>query len=411
MSVLIAGACIEPDDPQAIDAGAVKDSGADASNAPDAGDAGGSEFSYANCSESEFPSDLGTLIENKLAEYPAIPGAVVAIYHPSQGYIVASYGLQHVANKTPMSVDGIFDIGSVHKLFKWIVMEKLFEEEAFSYSDLISTHLSSPTLAGTTIYDLTDHATGMVDIGSNFIDDILAKNSAGDLPHNYSYEEMMGFLVSDTSAGTTNGILDDFAVGNGYKYSSYGPVIAGEIAELLSGKNSNELVRELIINPLGLGKTSIIGYDLFPERVQGYGGKSASDAYGPLPDSIMSSVSAGNEGAIFSTACDLLNFSRAISDSDIEYLASTTIESRTQSAYDIPTYLKIGRGMMNYYGWGTGDFWAHAGDGMSSHSSMMGYNPSNGVRAVILTNLSPKFIDQEHGIHHDIIAIANAYYE
>ena len=281
----------------------------------------------------------------------------------------------------------------------------------FEYTDLISTHLASPAIAGATIYDLTAHATGMVDIGNNFIEDILDKNASGGLPHEYSYEEMMGFLVTDSREGATNGMVNSFAVSNGYNYSSYGPVVAGEIAEALTEKSSSQLVRELVLDPLGLTSSSIIGVDAFPQRVQGYGDQAATDAYGPLPDSIMASVSSGNEGALFSTACDLLNFSRAISDSEIEFLAPLTIESRTQEVYDIPTYLKIGRGMTNYYGWGTGEFWAHAGDGMSSHSSMMGYNPSNGVRAVVLTNLSPRFIDQEHGIHHDIVAIANAYYE
>jgi len=102
---------------------------------------------------------------------------------------------------------------------------------------------------------------------------------------------------------------------------------------------------------------------------------------------------------------------RAMSDSSVNYLEEATINSRISSYnVDASGKINVGRGVMNYFGYGTGSFWGHAGNGMSSHSSMMGYNPTKGFSAVILTNLSPNFITNQFQFHHDIVAILNSHF-
>lgn len=67
--------------------------------------------------------------------------------------------------------------------------------------------------------------------------------------------------------------------------------------------------------------------------------------------------------------------------------------------------------MFNYHGFGAGDFWGHAGDGMHGHSSFIGYNPTNGVSVSVLTNLRPQYIESDYGLHWQIAGILDAYFD
>lgn len=357
-----------------------------------------------------LPTTLNDQIQQSLSSFPLVPGAVVAIYHPQTGYSISSYGVSSIASSTPMPVGGIFDIGSVHKLFKWILLEKLSEQGEFNFSDPINNYVTSPVISGGQIQHLANHSTGMVDIDESVYDDIWSRTAGGTTPFEYTYPELTTFLENEgdedqgtgNADGITDGFYDSFTLGSDFNYSSYGPVIAGEIAEATTGQSSVSLINSLILDPLGMILTSFHGYDTLPSvRIQGYGNDYAApeeiSGEHPQPNqNLMLATSSAVEGALFSTGCDLLYFTRAISDSSLSFLTEATITSRTATFNDFNSYLRSGRGVMNYYSQNVGNFWGHAGDGAHGHSSFVAYNPTTGVSVVILTNYNPYFIEQQY---------------
>lgn len=367
-----------------------------------------------NCSAEAFPSDLKDLITAKLAEYPLIPGAVVSIYHPVHGYVISSFGYSNKENQTPMPLNGVFGIGSVHKVFKWILLEKLADDGLLSFTETLASRVATPSIPGALVGDLAHHSTGMVDIGSVFINDVLTRHNAGALPYDYSYADMVNILGTEPNSGFVPG----FVVGTMASYSSYGPVVAAEIAKSITGKTTVEMLRGEIINPLNLQSTKLIGYDEHPSNfVQGYGNPDTSNStepYGVLPAGIRTAVSSGNAVAMYSTACDMAHFTRAISDPAVNFISSSTISSRITSAINQGSgsinERNFGRGVLQYSGYNTGNFWGHGGNGTMSHSSMIAYNPDDNISVAIHTNLDPVFIENEFGLHNEVVKIINEFF-
>ena len=390
-----------------------------------------SPIEHALSCTGSIPTTLNDQIQQSLSNnFPLVPGAVVAIYHPDNGYMISSFGVADVANNTAMPTNGIFDIGSIHKLFKWILLEKLSEQGEFSFSDPINNYVASPVISGGQIQHLANHSTGMVDIDESVYNDIWTRSAGGTTSFEYTYSEMIAFLEAEgdeddvlpgmNEDGIQNGFIDSFTLGTDYNYSSYGPVIAGEIAETVTGQSSINLMNSLILDDLGMLLTSFHGYDTMPSsRILGYGNDYATpeemSGEHPQPNqNLMLATSSAVEGAMFSTGCDLLYFTRAISDNSLGFLTTTTINSRTATYNDFNSYLSAGRGVMNYYSRGVGNFWGHAGDGAHGHSSYIAYNPTTGISVVVLTNYNPYFLKQQYSDdfapHFAITAIIDSFY-
>lgn len=375
---------------------------------------------YNNCQTKSFPTSLKNQITSKLALYPDIPGAVVAVYHPSVGYSIASFGLSKKSPSTPMPVDAVFDIGSVMKLINWIALEKAFEEGKVSYSHLISQYI--PELAtlipgNPTVQNLTQHSTGLIDIPSSALSDLFSH--LGDTAaYDYPFSETIGFLQNEDSNGFTNGIKDGFNVGVNWNYSTWGARIGAEIVMRSENKDIKDIVRSKILMPLDLNSTFHMGFvDLPATLAQGYGNDEGdpsepSEFWDLNQYQTASSLFGGN---IWSSACDLLNFSTAISQPERGFLKPETISSRTESLLLIGggqpnNTIYQGRGVMKYSLFNTGDFWIHAGAGLSSHSSVTGYHESKNLAITILTNLDPDFIQDDYGFHFEVMKLIDDYF-
>jgi CubicO group peptidase (beta-lactamase class C family) len=362
---------------------------------------------YTSCSTITPSEEINNQIKNTLKKYPLIPGAVVAWYDPKTGLnSIASFGESNTAKKTPMPIDAVFEIGSVHKTFKWILLEKLSEQHMFNYTDPINNYVDRPAIPGATIYDLTTHATGMVDIGDNFYSTIWSTyQKNGRLP-TFTYDDMMGFLENDSTLSSSAGMIEGFTVGADYHYSSYGPRVATEIIQTITQEDPLSMIEQMI-RALGMEHTRILGYDDFPKNlVQGYGlddGSSATEPHEVIPR-LGKSISSGVSGAMFSTGCDLLNYVTNISQPEKGFLQEQTITSRIEQ-FNSQNSIRIARGFFQYTPFVSGNFWAHGGSGIYGHSSLIAYNPTTSVSVVILANLSPQYIKNDFGFHFDILEI------
>jgi CubicO group peptidase (beta-lactamase class C family) len=380
------------------------------------------ELGPAICSEDDFPGALKTQIQTTLSnDFSLVPGVVVAIYHPEHGYLISPFGESDTANNTAMSADSVFDVGSVHKVMKWVLLEKLVDDEAINFEDEINLHISSPLIAAAKVKDLPFHATGMVDIDESVYTDIWIRTSSGTTTFQYTYSEIIAFLEAENDTGITNGFIDSFTLGQDYNYSSYGPVLAGEVARQVTGNDPLTNLRA-VLSDLFLENTTFHGYDDIPEKlVKGYGNDyddPITDPTGEHPPSnqnLMLATSSAVTGAIFSSACDLAHMSRTISESDLGYLSKEIIDSRIANARDVGGYLKAGRGLVKYHSQYDSNFWVHAGDGAHGHSSLTGYNPDTKISVAVLTNFNPAYMDynysDEYAAQFSIVQLIGEFYQ
>lgn len=106
-----------------------------------------------------------------------------------------------------------------------------------------------PSADAITVRQLLNHSSGIPKI----IPKILAKSI---LPSTYwSREELLALIAQDSPL---------FTPGSQFEYSNSNYILLGFIAEEVSGQPFNRLLREQILNPLGMQSTYFLPYDQAP---------------------------------------------------------------------------------------------------------------------------------------------------
>ncbi|CAM2006306.1 serine hydrolase domain-containing protein [Acanthopleuribacter pedis] len=189
------------------------------------------------------------------------------------------------------------DIGSITKMFTATLLLHLQETGSIDLDAPIATYLSDlPRGNEITTRMLLNHTSGL---------------------KNYTAEPEFGEVVHAHFFGgpvwTPRQIVDfafdkgfDFAPGTGWNYSNSGYVLAGLIAEQVSGTPLVDLYRELIFNPLAMNDTFFGGFEPVPNRANVYAYDEDDRTY--LDVSQISLAFAGAAGGIVSSNQDLLTF-------------------------------------------------------------------------------------------------------
>jgi len=159
------------------------------------------------------------------------------------------YGTTAKENGTTIDGNSVFEIGSISKVFTTILLANEVEKGTMKLSDPIAKYLPKrvkvPVRNGKEIrlQDLATHTSALPRMPSNF--------SPAD-PMNpfvdYSLEQLYAFLNSYELPRD---------IGASYEYSNYATGLLGHILELHTGKTYEELIMEVIANPLKMNNTRI----------------------------------------------------------------------------------------------------------------------------------------------------------
>lgn len=316
----------------------------------------------------------------------SIPGIVVGVRSSTLGTYKKAFGVSNYITQTPMHTDAIFDIGSVHKNFKWVLLHLLEKEGALNLNDTVNEYVSKPVLPGVTLRHLMQHTSGLCDIPdiSEFNTDVWNNPT-----FEYSYDTMMYYLnhASGTNSYGTfiNGRLSNFTTGVNSSYSSFGPLIAAEIVKNITGKNIRQLITEKIILPLGLTATSHMAYESDPALLTpGHADSVTLNPFTPNAQSTMG-LSSANGGAMHTDVTDLLSFTHT-EFTNTDFLSSQTVEQMRQQ-YLQGNGMKAGLGIIQFNQWAPSNFWGHAGFGIRSHSTTQFHNKDHNLTIVVFTNI------------------------
>src|SRR5439155_26398516 len=195
----------------------------------------------------------------------------------------------------PNKTDTKLNLSSINKIFTQVVIGQLAAAGKLSLDDTIRKHLPdypSPVADNITIQELVDHKSGLGDFfGREYV---AAPPSAIR-------------KISDYLPLFVNNPLE-FEPGTSQRYSNAGYIVLGLIVERLSGQSYYDYVREHIFKPAGMNDTDSYQIDEnVPNRAFGITKRGDNQMPGR----------GSSAGGGYSTADDLLRFSKALSDNKL----------------------------------------------------------------------------------------------
>lgn len=151
-------------------------------------------------------------------------------------------------------------IGSITKVFTSLATLSLVADGSIALDDLASDHVSRVDVAaGVTIRDLLQHTSGIPE----HVDDGLAEELFADHARAWKPEEIVG-LVADVDV--------EFEPGEMFSYSNTNYLILGILIEEVTGRPAREVIRERIIDVVGMPTTYPDGVEDGPAPVAAYSG-------------------------------------------------------------------------------------------------------------------------------------------
>ncbi len=316
-----------------------------------------------------FPSDseLLEIIRTRVDEGRAT-GIVVGVIEADGTRRIQAYG-DAGPGALPLTAESIFEIGSISKVFTAIILADMAADELLSIDDpvqgLLPEGVTMPSRPGQTIrlVDIATHHSGLPRLPDN-----MSPADPSNPYADYTPQMLFDFL---------NGHELRRDVGEQFEYSNLAVGMMGYLLGLKNGTDWEALVKERILDPLGMDKS---GITLTPEMerhfVRGHDESGAVVPYWDIP-------TLAGAGALRSDMNDMLDFIEANvgePNSDLERSMRVTHEVRESMGGQ----MSVG---LNWIVQAVGDdriIW-HNG-GTAGFRTFAGFDPQSGVGAVVLTN-------------------------
>ncbi len=325
-----------------------------------------------------LPETLDAAFDSITALTP-IKGFNAAMLLPDGTYWKRSKGLaEELPAQVPLTTEHLMGMGSISKTFVSTTLLLLMEEGMFSLDDSIGQYIGPyPNVAGgITIRQLLSHRSGL--------NDYLNENPAmldslnSDLTHIWSFDEILNGYV----------LAPNFAPGIAWSYSNTNYLLAGVLIEALTSQPWHQVVRQKVIDPLGLTHTFVYPFELPGNQpfahvfadLLGIGSVQDFQGFG-IPDAGLFSA-ATSAGCLITTPEDLARFTERVFGGHLLQPA-TLLEMGTD-------YVQDGSGAL--YGLGAASFpvpenlenWGHNGDLI--YKSIALYFPSENMSLAVQQN-------------------------
>jgi CubicO group peptidase (beta-lactamase class C family) len=341
-------------------------------------------------------AELEAWIERTL-EAAATPGAAVVLERNGETLLARGFGRRDAAAGLAADVDTVFGSGSVTKSVTALAILLLEEDGRLSTGDAVVTHLPdlrlpTPHAGQITIHHLLTHTAGLPPLPSRHYawlsqDDLepFERTALARLPPREpirSFDELIVFLGEHPFELHA-------APGAQFSYSNEGYNLLGAIIERVSGQSMPTFVRDRILAPAGMRRSSLdlqftLGLDNVTRLFVRQDGEviASSNWFNP--------VCWAAAGALRTTASDLARFFRMLASGGA--LDGVRIASPGSIRKMTTSYAPSRDGAAYAYGLMVSDLQGHAlvhhGGGHKGVSAMAGFAPADGLVCIVLTNFS-----------------------
>lgn len=300
------------------------------------------------------------------------PGISVAIRTADGRVWIGTSGARQLSPRRPVTEGTVFSIASITKTFVTAVVLQLVDEGTLSLDDRLARFVPDfPRAKRITIRMLLQHRSGI---------------------HNYFESARYGRLAfrDPNRQWTSKEILrlvgpSYCSPGACFHYSNTNFVLLGEVLQQVTGRPVSALVRERLLDPLGLTRTSWQPDERTPSNgAHGHlwgGGGTFYDQTGGgrwLPTMSAASI-AGAAGSMVSNASDLARWMIALYGSDLvlpEGLRQAMMDFRPKDRYGLGTRMRIFNGRRAF---------GHGGS-LRGYEDQVWYFPREGVSIALLSN-------------------------
>lgn len=293
---------------------------------------------------------------------------------------IVAYGGAERSGK-PLGGDTFFEIGSITKVFTNILLADMVLKGEVSLDDPVAKYLPSgvkvPSRNGKeiTLLDLATATSGLPSLPSNF-----APRDPRNPYADYSVQQMYDYLGSHVLRRDP---------GTQYEYSNVGMGLLGHALALRAGKPYDVVLRERVLEPLGMRETFItIPDDKVPRLAVPHDGDLEEASPWDLP-------TLAGAGALRSTTRDMLRFADAVTHRDRGPLGKAielSIDPRRPTT--IPD-MRIALGWHVREKGGRRIVWHNGGTG--GFRTFFGFDPATGAHVMAWSNTSSSVDDL--GLH------------
>jgi len=171
------------------------------------------------------------------------PGCALAVVNKGGIIHKRGYGMADLERNVPITAASVFDIGSVGKQFTAMLIAILARRGALSLDDSIHKHIPEMPRyeQPVAIRHLIHHTSGLRDYTT------FMHLSGLHFENFYCEDELLDLICRQAAL--------NFRPGDEFLYSNTGYFLLGVIAARVAGKPYTELIREYILEPLGMHAT------------------------------------------------------------------------------------------------------------------------------------------------------------
>ena len=261
----------------------------------------------ATGSQATLAQAQGQTLETTIRDYAREHNfnGTILIQHKGRQIYHQSFGVADRAFNVPVKNDTKFRIASITKAFTAVLILQLYEQGKLDLRATIKAYLPGYTGEGAervTIHNLLNHTSGIqnFDTVKSYEEAVKSGIEVYQLPHTTAD------LLNKYSSGKLV-----HAVGKVFDYNNADYIILGKIIERITAKSFEGALKERILDPLGMTDSGMLYQrDVVRNLATTYlKTDDAKPLINDLPVYIENWYSAGG---MYSTAADLLKFSKAL---------------------------------------------------------------------------------------------------
>jgi CubicO group peptidase (beta-lactamase class C family) len=308
-------------------------------------------------------------------------GMVVGVID-AKGRRVIAYGARDLKDRRPVDGETLFEIGSVTKAFTGLLLADMVRRGEVKLDDPVVRHLPPGAVVperngkAITLFDLTTHTSGLPRLPGNMA---MAdpKNPYAD----YTESQLDAFLRSYV-------LTRD--IGATYEYSNLGVGLLGRALAYRAGGDYETVLRQRVLNPLGLSSTAIT---LTPSLAERFSPGHAADLSQTPPWDLPTLAGAGG---LRSSADDLLTLLAAelgYVDTPLKAAMADQLVPRRPAGGNVQVALGWHIGALP-----NGEIVSHGG-GTMGFQTFVGFDRKAGLGIVVLSNGAGLLGVDDLGLH------------